>query len=165
MVRTAEVVTPSHPDKICDRISDAILDACLKQDPDSRVAIETMGGHGIITVTGELTTKAFVDIPAVVKKVYGRDIGVQTNIVIQSPEISQGVDTGGAGDQGIMIGYACDDNEEMVPQEYYLARKLAQHIYEEYPFDGKTQVTLLDGGKARVVASFQNTSTEKLKKY
>ena len=162
MVRTAEVVTPSHPDKICDRISDAILDACLKQDPDSRVAIETMGGHGIITVTGELTTKAFVDIPAVVKKVYGRDIGVQTNIVIQSPEISQGVDTGGAGDQGIMIGYACNDNEEMVPQEYYLARKLAQHIYEEYPFDGKTQVTLLDGGKARVVASFQNTTTKKL---
>ena len=162
MVRTAEVVTPRHPDKICDRISDAILDACLKQDPDSRVAIETMGGHGIITVTGELTTKAFVDIPAVVKKVYGRDIGVQTNIVIQSPEISQGVDTGGAGDQGIMIGYACDDNEEMVPQEYYLARKLAQRIYEEYPFDGKTQVTLLDGGKARVVASFQNTTTKKL---
>jgi|TARA_B110000483_G_scaffold10259_1_gene12063 S-adenosylmethionine synthetase len=162
MTRTAEIVTPRHPDKICDRISDAILDACLEQDPDSRVAIETMGGHGIITVTGELTTKAFVDIPAVVKKVYGRDIGVQTNIVIQSPEISQGVDTGGAGDQGIMIGYACNDNEEMVPQEYYLARKLAQRIYEEYPFDGKTQVTLLDGGKARVVASFQNTSTEKL---
>jgi S-adenosylmethionine synthetase len=162
MTRTAEIVTPRHPDKICDRISDAILDACLKQDPDSRVAIETMGGHGIITVTGELTTKAFVDIPAVVKKVYGRDIGVQTNIVTQSPEISQGVDTGGAGDQGIMIGYACNDNEEMVPQEYYLARKLAQRIYEEYPFDGKTQVTLLDGGKARVVASFQNTSTEKL---
>ena len=162
MTRTAEVVTPRHPDKICDRISDAILDACLEQDPDSRVAIETMGGHGIITVTGELTTKAFVDIPAVVKKVYRSEIGVQTNIVRQSPEISQGVDTGGAGDQGIMIGYACNDNEEMVPQEYYLARKLAQRIYEEYPFDGKTQVTLLEGGKARVVASFQNTSTEKL---
>ena len=74
MTRTAEVVTPRHPDKICDRISDAILDACLEQDPDSRVAIETMGGHGIITVTGELTTKAFVDISAVVKRVYGRDI-------------------------------------------------------------------------------------------
>jgi S-adenosylmethionine synthetase len=162
MTRTAEVVTPRHPDKICDRISDAILDACLEQDPDSRVAIETMGGHGIITVTGELTTKAFVDVSEVVKSVYGRDIGVQTNIVRQSPEIAQGVDTGGAGDQGIMIGYACNDNEEMVPQEYYLARKLAQRIYEDYPFDGKTQVTLLEDGKVRVVASFQNAKTKVL---
>lgn len=162
MTRTAEVVTPRHPDKICDRISDAILDACLEQDLDSRVAVETMGGHGIITVTGELTTKAFVDIPAVVKKVYGRDIGVQTNIVRQSPEIAQGVDVGGAGDQGIMIGYACNDNEEMVPQEYYLARKLAQRIYDDYPFDGKTQVTLLEDGKVRVVASFQHAKTKVL---
>ena len=162
MIRTAEVVTPKHPDKICDRISDAILDECLKQDPNTRAAIETMGGHGIINVTGELTTKAFVDVPEVVKKVYGKDIGVQTNIVRQSPEIAQGVDTGGAGDQGIMIGYACNDNEEMVPQEYYLARKLAQRIYEDYPFDGKTQITLLEDGKVRVVASFQNTKTRVL---
>ena len=162
MVRTAEVVTPKHPDKICDRISDAILDECLKQDPNTRAAIETMGGHGIITVTGELTTKAFVDIPEVVKRVYGKDIGVQTNIVRQSPEIAQGVDTGGAGDQGIMIGYACNDNEEMVPQEYYLARKLAQLIYEYYPFDGKTQVTITEEGKVRVVASFCCTPTNKL---
>jgi S-adenosylmethionine synthetase len=163
MVRTAEVVTPKHPDKICDRISDAILDECLKQDPDTRAAIETMGGHGIITVTGELTTKAFVDVSEVVKRVYGKDIGVQTNIVRQSPEIAQGVDTGGAGDQGIMIGYACNDNEELVPQEYYLARKLAQHIYEKYPYDGKTQVTM-NGNSLGVVASFCNTPTDELKK-
>lgn len=163
MIRTAEVVTPNHPDKICDRISDAILDECLKQDPNTRAAIETMGGHGIITVTGELTTKAFVDIPEVVKRIYGRDIGVQTNIVRQSPEIAQGVDTGGAGDQGIMIGYACDDNEEYIPQEYYLARKLAQEIYHRYPFDGKTQVTI-DGGNLRVVASFQNAPGTELEK-
>lgn len=161
MIRTAEVVTPKHPDKICDRISDAILDECLKQDPDTRAAIETMGGHGIITITGELTTKAFVDVPEVVKQVYGKEIGVQTNIVRQSPEIAQGVDTGGAGDQGIMIGYACNDNEEYVPQEYYLARKLAQHIYEKYPYDGKTQVTI-DGDKLRVVCSFQNAPKEML---
>ncbi len=161
-MRTAEVVTPNHPDKICDRISDAILDECLKQDPDTRAAIETMGGHGIITVTGELTTKAFVDVPEVVKRVYGKDIGVQTNIVRQSPEIAQGVDTGGAGDQGIMIGYACNDNEEYVPQEYYLARKLAQHIYEKYPYDGKTQVTM-NGNSLRVVASFCCTPTNILK--
>jgi len=162
MIKTAEVVTPKHPDKICDRISDAILDACLEQDSDSRVAIETMGGHGIITITGELTTKAFVDVPEIVKRVYGKDIGVQTNIVRQSPEIAQGVDTGGAGDQGIMIGYACDDNKEFVPQEYYLARKLAQHIYEKYPFDGKTQVTM-NGNSLRVVASFCCTPTSVLR--
>lgn len=155
MVRTAEVVTPKHPDKICDTISDAILDACLEQDPNTRAAIETMGGHGIITVTGELTTEAYVDVPSIVKKVYGKDIGVQTNIVTQSPEIAQGVDTGGAGDQGIMIGYACEDNEEMVPQEYYLSRKLAKKIYDIYPFDGKTQVTL-EGKQTRIVTSFQN---------
>ena len=164
MVRTAEIVTPNHPDKICDRISDAIFDECLKQDPNTRAAIETMGGHGIITVTGELTTSAFVDIPSVVKGVYGKDIGVQTNIVRQSPEISQGVDTGGAGDQGIMIGYACDDNDEMVPQEYYLARKLAKKIYKVYPFDGKTQVTLDGSGNVSVVASFQNAPKEELLK-
>lgn len=162
MVRTAEVVTPKHPDKMCDRISDAILDECLKQDPNTRAAIETMGGHGIITVTGELTTNAFVDVPEVVKQVYGKDIGVQTNIVRQSPEIAAGVDTGGAGDQGIMIGYACNDNSDFVPQEYYLARKLAQKIYRKYPYDGKTQVTITDDNKVRVVASFCCTPSDEL---
>jgi len=161
-MRTAEVVTPSHPDKICDRISDAILDECLKQDPNTRAAIETMGGHGIITVTGEVTTQAFVDVPEVVKRVYGKDIGVQTNIVRQSPEIAVGVDTGGAGDQGIMIGYACNDNGDYVPQEYHLARKLAQKIYRKYPYDGKTQVTLTDNDKVRVVASFCCTPSDEL---
>lgn len=164
MIRTAEVVTPRHPDKICDRISDAILDACLEQDPDTRAAIETMGGHGIITVTGELTTSAYVDINSIVKEVYGKDVGVQVNIVRQSPEIAQGVDTGGAGDQGIMTGYACDDNEDYIPQEYYLARKLAQDIYRRYPYDGKTQVTITDEDKVRVVASFQNAPKVELEK-
>lgn len=163
MVRTAEAVTPNHPDKICDRISDAILDACLEQDPNTRAAIETMGGHGIITVTGELTTEAYVDINSIVKEVYGKEVGVQVNIVRQSPEIAQGVDTGGAGDQGIMIGYACNDNEELVPQEYYLSRKLAQYIYDKFPYDGKTQVTM-NGNSLRVVASFQNAPTETLER-
>ena len=132
-MRTAECVSPGHPDKVCDQISDAILDECLRQDPDSRVAIETMGGHGIITITGELTTKAYVDMSGIAKKVY-RDlgytdsIGVQVNVVSQSPDISQGVDTGGAGDQGIMVGYACNDNEEMIPQELYLARKILREV-------------------------------------
>ena len=101
-MKTAESVSPMHPDKICDRISDAILDACLEQDPNSRVAIETMGGHGIITITGELTTEAFVDMREIAQRIAGTQYGVQVNVVRQSPEIAQGVDTGGAGDQGII---------------------------------------------------------------
>lgn len=156
-MKTAECVTPRHPDKLCDQISDAILDECLKQDPMSRVAIETMGGHGIITITGELTTKAYINAREIAQRVAGEQYGVQTNIVSQSPEIAQGVDTGGAGDQGIMVGYACNDNEAMIPQELYLARSLAQHIYKLYPYDGKTQITLNDAGEiTTVVASFQN---------
>ncbi len=162
-MKTAESVTPSHPDKLCDRISDAILDACLEQDPMSRVAIETMGGHGIITITGELTTKAYINAREIAQSIAGTQYGVQTNIVTQSPEIANGVDIGGAGDQGIMIGYACNDNEAMIPQELYLARSLAKHIYAKYPFDGKTQITLADDGTvATVVASFQNTTKQEL---
>lgn len=162
-MKTAESVSPKHPDKLCDQISDAILDACLAQDPDSRVAIETMGGHGIITITGELTTKAYINAREIAQRIAGKEYGVQTNIVTQSPEIAQGVDTGGAGDQGIMIGYACNNNEAMIPQELYLARSLNKYIYDKYPFDGKTQVTLDDKGKIdSIVASFQNTTSEQL---
>ena len=142
MIRTAECITPKHPDKICDRISDAILDKCLSQDPNSRVAVETCGGHGKVFVTGEITTNAGLDIPSIVEKVNGEPIEVETNIVKQSNFIAQGVDTGGAGDQGIMVGYACNENKEMIPQELYLARQLCKKIYKLYPFDGKTQVTI-----------------------
>lgn len=163
MLKTAECVTPKHPDKICDQISDAILDACLKQDPNSRVAIETMGGHNLITITGELTTNAYVNIPEIVRGIVGDKYGIQTNIVRQSPEISQGVDTGGAGDQGIIVGYACRDNEDMIPQELYLARSLAKYIYEECPYDGKTQITLDENNKINcIVASFQNANYDRL---
>lgn len=162
-MKTAESVSPMHPDKICDRISDAILDACLEQDPNSRVAIETMGGHGVITVTGELTTKAFVDVNQVVKDITGEKYGVMVNIVQQSPEIAQGVDTGGAGDQGIMIGYACDETAEMLPLEVVLARKLNMHLFKKWPYDGKTQVTVNDEGMIEaVVASFQKAPTVEL---
>ncbi len=162
-MKTADCVSPSHPDKLCDRISDAILDACLEQDPMSRVAIETMGGHGIITITGELTTKAYVDVHKVVRGIVGDKYGIQANIVQQSPEIALGVDIGGAGDQGIMVGYACNDNEDMIPQELYLARSLCKYIYEKYPYDGKTQITLKDNGTIEtVVASFQNVLTREL---
>ncbi len=163
-MKTAESVSPRHPDKLCDQISDAILDACLEQDPMSRVAIETMGGHGIITITGELTTKAYINAREIAQRIAGKEYGVQTNIVSQSPEIAQGVDTGGAGDQGIMVGYACNDNEAMIPQELYLARSLCRFIYDKYPYDGKTQITL-DGDKLiSLVASFQNVSNEELLK-
>lgn len=164
MLKTAESVSPMHPDKICDRISDAILDECLRQDPTARVAIECMGGHGIITITGEMTTDAFVDVPSIAKRIAGEHYGVQTNIVMQSSEIAQGVDTGGAGDQGIMVGYACDETPELMPLEVMLARKLNQFIYEKYPYDGKTQVTIKDGIIKTIVASFQNVPRSYLRK-
>lgn len=163
--RTAESVSPKHPDKLCDQISDAILDAYLAKDPDSRVAAETCGGHGVVFVTGEITSKAEgVDIEKLVKRIAGDDVEVHTKIVKQSPEIAQGVDTGGAGDQGIMIGYATDETPEMLPLEVILSRNLNEFIYDKYPYDGKTQVTIApDGTIDSIVASFQNVSQAELK--
>ncbi len=163
--RTAESVSPKHPDKLCDRISDAILDAYFAQDPDARVAAETCGGHGVVFVTGEITSTADVDIPAIVHRIAGDNVEVHTKVVKQSPEIAQGVDTGGAGDQGIMIGYACDETPELLPREVVLSRRLNQYLYEKFPYDGKTQVTIRPDGKVdSVVASFQNASSEELTK-
>ena len=171
--RTAESVSPKHPDKLCDQISDAILDAHLEQDPQARVAVETCGGHGQVFITGEITSRAKgVDIPAIVARITGDDqLKLYTNLVQQSPEIAQGVDTGGAGDQGIMIGYACDETPELLPLEVVLSRRLNQFIYAKHPFDGKTQITLVlpDLGAedqtprvSSIVASFQNTSRAEL---
>ena len=163
--RTAESVSPKHPDKLCDQISDAILDAYLKEDPAARVAAETCGGHGVVFVTGEITSTAeTIDVEDIVKRITGDPkIEVHTKIVKQSPEIAQGVDVGGAGDQGIMIGYACNETPEMLPLEVVLARRLNQFIYEKYPFDGKTQVTLNPEGQLdSVVASFQNAPKAEL---
>jgi len=165
MIRTAEFVSPRHPDKMCDRISDAILDLCLEQDPNSRVAVETMGGHGKVFITGEVTTEAKLndgDIKRIVKQISNID-DVTIHLETQSPEISQGVDSGGAGDQGIMIGYACNENQEYVPQEYFLARNLNRYLYASYQTDGKTQVTM-NGNSLRVVASFQGAPKEQLEK-
>lgn len=167
-MKTAEFVTPKHPDKMCDQISDAILDYCIKQDPFSRVAVETMGGHGKVYITGEVTMKEnsvhsyefYKEIEKIVERVTGTLNEVKINIVRQSSEIANGVDTGGAGDQGIMVGYACDENEEYVPQEHYLARSLAKYLYEKFPYDGKTQITLGDDGYISViVASFQHAGS------
>ncbi len=163
--RTAESVSPKHPDKLCDRISDAILDAYFEQDPNARVAAETCGGHGVVFVTGEITSTADVDIPAIVHRIAGDDVEVHTKIVKQSPEIAQGVDTGGAGDQGIMIGYACDETPELLPLEVVLSRRLNQYIYEKFPYDGKTQITIApDSSIDSIVASFQNAPHDELEK-
>ena len=159
MIRTAECVSPMHPDKMCDRISDTLLDLHLRNDPESRVAIETSGGNGLVYVTGEVTSDYKVtqeEIENVVREVTQDDkIAVIINLNQQSPEIANGVDTGGAGDQGIMTGYACRENEQLLPQEYFLARELNKFIFQKFPFDGKTQITL-DRNRVRVVASFQN---------
>lgn len=160
--KTAESVSPKHPDKICDQISDALLDAHLAEDPDARVAIDVAGGHGKVFVTGEVTSKAKdIDVTAIVQRIAG-DVEVVEHIAEQSPEIAQGVDTGGAGDQGIMVGYATDETPQLLPLEVVLSRRLNQYLYKKWPFDGKTQVTTKDGVIVSVVASFQHAKQSEL---
>jgi len=158
MTKTAESVTIAHPDKVCDQISDAVLDACLKQDPFTRSAIEVLGGHGIITVTGELTTKAKINIRKIAQDVYKKcgykeNIGVTVNVVEQSPEIKHGVDDDGAGDQGIMVGYATSETKEFLPLEVVLSRKLTKAMGAT---DGKSQVTVENGKVLSVLTSVCN---------
>lgn len=162
MKKTAEFVSPMHPDKICDYIADSILDAYRVQDSESRVAVEVMGGHGLITINGEVSSTAVIDIEAIVQEIVGKEFRVIVNIARQSPEIARGVDTGGAGDQGIMKGYATHETPTYMPIEYEYARSLCQHIFSVYPYDGKTQVTVEDGIVTTVVVSFQNTKTNEL---
>lgn len=160
--RTAESVSPKHPDKLCDQISDAVLDAYLAEDPRARVAVDVSGGHGTVFVTGELSSSAKIDIVPIVKRIAG-DVEVIVRLVEQSPEIAHGVDTGGAGDQGIMVGYATDETPELLPLEVVLSRQLNQFLYDIWPYDGKTQVTLKDATIVTVVASFQHAPHTDLK--
>jgi S-adenosylmethionine synthetase len=161
--RTAESVSPKHPDKLCDQISDAILDAHLREDRFARVAVDVAGGHGTVFVTGEVTSKAVnVDISAIVKRLAG-NVELVERISVQSPEIAQGVDIGGAGDQGIMVGYATNETPELLPLEYVLARNLNQFLYKRWPYDGKTQITIVDGVISVVVASFQHAPHHELR--
>jgi len=160
---TSESVTEGHPDKIADQISDAVLDALLAQDPTSRVACETLLTTGLAIVAGEITTKGYVEIPDIVRQTireigytrakYGFDCetcGVITSVHSQSPDIAMGVDTGGAGDQGLMFGYACDETPELMPMTIMLAHKLTRKLSEvrkndTLPYlrpDGKSQVTI-----------------------
>ncbi len=166
---TSESVTEGHPDKISDQISDSVLDAVLAQDPMSRVACETLVTTGLAIVAGEITTKAVVDYQAVVRQAiteigytrgkYGFDAetcSVLNALHSQSPDISQGVDTGGAGDQGLMFGYACTETPELMPLPIMLAHKLVRGLSEQRRSgamkylrpDGKSQVTIeYDGAK------------------
>lgn len=161
--RTAESVSPGHPDKIADQISDAVLDAHLAEDPLARVAVDVAGGHGKVFVTGEITSKAKnVDVPAIVKRIAG-DVELIEHIAKQSPEIAAGVDTGGAGDQGIMVGYATSETAEYMPKEVIFSRHLNEFIYKKWSFDGKTQITLKDDVIVGVVASFQHANGDELR--
>ncbi len=184
---TSESVTEGHPDKMCDQISDAVLDALFAEDPNSRVACESLVTTGLVVVAGEISTNAYIDIPRVVRDTVrgigydresfgfdGNTCGVITSIDEQSPDIAQGVDkaveqragTGdhfdevGAGDQGMMFGYACDETDDLMPMPIWLAHRLAHRLSEVrkagvLPYlrpDGKTQVTIeyVDGVPSRL---------------
>ena len=204
---TSESVTEGHPDKVCDQISDAILDAMLEQDPSARVAVETMVTTGLVHVAGEVTTSAYVEIPQIVRQVVraigytssrigfdGDSCGISVSIGQQSPDIAQGVDKAlevrddssdhdpldlqGAGDQGLMFGYASDDTPTLMPLPIWLAHRLAERlalvrregvIHGLRP-DGKTQVTIgYDGDRAvrldTVVISTQHDPDIQLETY
>jgi len=166
---TVESVSSGHPDKICDQISDAILDECLRQDPNSRVAAECFGGHGLLVIGGEITTTAEIDAEKIARKVY-KEIGytdeleIITRLVKQSPDIAVGVDTGGAGDQGIMYGYATNETEEYLPRAVALVHKLTKGMEDlrksgELPFllpDAKAQITIEDNKIKTVLISTQH---------
>src|SRR6266849_1839891 len=189
---TSESVTEGHPDKMADQISDAVLDAVMADDPTGRVACEVLVTTGICVVAGEITTKTYVDVPRLAREVIAdigftdarmgfdaKTCGVLNTIQSQSPDIAMGVDTGGAGDQGLMFGYACDETEELMPLPIMMAHKLVRQLSEirragKVDFlrpDGKSQVSVeyVDGKPKRIDAVVVSTqhhdsvSTEELR--
>src|SRR6476660_1618501 len=160
---TSESVTEGHPDKMADQVSDAVLDAVLKDDPTGRVACEVLVTTGICVVAGEITTTTYVDVPKLAREVIneigfnnaaygfdGKTCAVSNMIQAQSPDIAMGVDTGGAGDQGLMFGYACDETPELMPLPIMMAHKLVQRlstarregVLNSLRPDGKSQVSV-----------------------
>lgn len=160
-MRTAEFTSPGHPDKICDIISDTIVDKLLIKDPYTKCSIQTMGGHGKIWITGEIKSNGEIsndEIQTITNDICGIS-DVTTHIITQSNDtLTHNVTSD---DQGTIIGYACDETPTMMPFEYELARSLNKWIYDYYPYDGKTQVTV-NGTDVVVVASFQNSKTSHL---
>ncbi|HSP67575.1 MAG TPA: S-adenosylmethionine synthetase N-terminal domain-containing protein, partial [Bryobacteraceae bacterium] len=172
---TSESVTEGHPDKMADQISDAVLDAALTVDPTSRVACETLVTTGICMVAGEITTKAILDVPKLARQVIAdigftdakmgfdaKTCGILNVIQTQSPDIAMGVDTGGAGDQGLMFGYACDETTELMPLPIQMAHHLVKQLSDirrtgKLTYlrpDGKSQVSVeyVDGQPKRIDA-------------
>jgi len=189
---TSESVTEGHPDKMADQISDAVLDAVMKEDPKGRVACEVLITTGICVVSGEITTNTYVDVPRLARSVihdigycdaaFGFDsktCGIVNSIQSQSPDIAMGVDTGGAGDQGLMFGYACDETDELMPLPIMMAHKLVRQLSEVRRAggldflrpDGKSQVSVeyVNGQPKRIDAVVVSTqhddkiSTEELR--
>src|ERR1043166_2667106 len=177
---TSESVTEGHPDKMADQISDAVLDAVLEQDPTGRVACEVLVTTGICVVSGEITTNCYVDVPTIARDTireigytdaaFGFDCktcGVLNTIQGQSPDIAMGVDPGGAGDQGLMFGYACDETAELMPMPIMLAHKLTRRLSEVRRAglvdflrpDGKSQVSVeyVNGAPKRIDAVVVST--------
>lgn len=169
---TVESVTSGHPDKVCDLISDAILDVCLEQDPFSKVAVECFGSHGLLVIGGEVTTKAEVDYEKVARETYEKigydasNLKTISHIVEQSPEIAQGIGNEGAGDQGIMYGFATNETPGFLPLGVVLSHKFAKNLHNlrtsgELPWllpDGKTQVTIQNNAVQTVLVSTQHST-------
>src|ERR1051326_6557729 len=172
---TSESVTEGHPDKMADQISDSVLDAVMKDDPTGRVACEVLITTGICVVSGEITTNTYVDVPRLVRSVIhdigysdaamgfdSKTCGIINSIQSQSPDIAMGVDTGGAGDQGLMFGFACNETDELMPLPIMMAHKLCRQLSEVRRAggldflrpDGKSQVSVeyVDGAPKRIDA-------------
>jgi len=168
---TSESVSEGHPDKVCDAISDGVLDAIYAQDPNARVACETLVTTGLVVVAGEVTTTAYVDVPQIVRDTIRRigytkgdykfdaeSCGVLNAIHSQSPDIAMGVDTGGAGDQGIMFGYACDQTKELMPMPIMFAHKLVKKLADIRKRNAKLMPYLRPDSKSQVTIEYDENN-------